>query len=86
MSGLITFSNDTPDDFIAVSSKCSPRFPNAISDASRIDSGNAMGTRDCCVAEKFGYHRYVKTLAYKVVDVSPQELHQHNKKTDEECH
>ena len=44
MSGLITFRRDTPDDFIAVSSKCSPRLPKAMSEASKMDSGSAIGT------------------------------------------
>ena len=46
VSGFITLSNEIPLDFIAVSSKCSPRLPKVISDASNIDSGNAKGTID----------------------------------------
>ena len=39
--GLLKF--EIPKLFTAVSSKCSPKFPNVISDASRTDNGIAMG-------------------------------------------
>ncbi|MPN51812.1 hypothetical protein SDC9_199461 [bioreactor metagenome] len=38
-------NNDIPADFMAVSSKFSPRFPKVISDASKIAKGNARGTK-----------------------------------------
>lgn len=42
--GFITFSSETPDAFMAVSSKLSPRLPKVMSDASRMESGRAIGT------------------------------------------
>ena len=44
MSGRMMRSSDIPALFMAVSSKCSPRLPNVISDASRTASGSAVGT------------------------------------------
>ena len=46
VSGFITLSSEMPLDFIAVSSKCSPRLPNVMSEASNIDKGSASGTID----------------------------------------
>jgi len=36
---------EMPADFIATSSKLSPRFPNVINDESKTANGNASGTR-----------------------------------------
>ena len=44
MSGFMTVTSEMPDDFMAVSSTCSPRSPKVIIDASNMASGNAMGT------------------------------------------
>ncbi len=44
ISGLITFSNEMPEAFIAVNSNFSPRLPKIISDASSMASGSAIGT------------------------------------------
>lgn len=44
MSGLITFSSDMPDAFMAVSSNFSPKLPKIISDASKMARGSAIGT------------------------------------------
>ena len=46
MSGAMTLTSEMPLDFMAVSSTCSPRLPNVINDANRMDSGNANGTID----------------------------------------
>lgn len=45
MSGFIVLSKGTPADFIAKSSSRSPKFPNTIIDASKIDNGKANGIR-----------------------------------------
>ena len=29
---------------------------------------------------------HLEALSHKIVDVAPEELHQHDEKTDEECH
>ena len=44
MSPRIILKSETPADFIAVSSKFSPRFPKTINAASKMASGNAIGT------------------------------------------
>ena len=44
MSGFMAFRREMPDAFIAVSSNRSPRFPNTISEASRMARGRAIGT------------------------------------------
>ena len=42
---IIILVNESPEAFIAVSSLCSPKLPNAIIEASRIESGSATGTQ-----------------------------------------
>ena len=42
--GLKTVSSEMPLDFMAVSSTCSPRLPNVMSEASKMASGKASGT------------------------------------------
>ncbi len=44
INGRIDLISDMPEAFMAVSSNRSPRFPNVISDASSMASGNAIGT------------------------------------------
>ncbi len=46
MSGRMIRKSDIPADFIAVSSKFSPKFPNVINEASSIARGNAKGTNE----------------------------------------
>ena len=38
--------SEIPADFIASNSKRSPKFPNVIREANKIDSGSAIGTRN----------------------------------------
>ena len=45
MSGLNAFISEMPAALMAVSSELSPRLPNVMSDASRMDSGKAWGMR-----------------------------------------
>ena len=45
VSGRMMRSSDTPLDFMASSSRLSPRLPNVISEASRMASGRASGTK-----------------------------------------
>ncbi|KAF5064063.1 hypothetical protein DSECCO2_288320 [anaerobic digester metagenome] len=43
MSGTIALMREIPADFMASSSRFSPRFPNIISEASNMDKGSAKG-------------------------------------------
>src|SRR6478672_1117062 len=43
-SGRINRNNGIPADFMATSSKLSPRFPKVIMDESKSERGNASGT------------------------------------------
>ena len=43
ISGAIALMREIPADFMASNSRFSPKFPNIINDASKIDNGNAMG-------------------------------------------
>jgi len=44
ISGLMILLRETPDVFMASSSRFSPMFPNVISEASKIARGRANGT------------------------------------------
>ena len=43
-NGRITLCNEIPADLKETNSKCSPKFPNVIRDASNTERGNANGT------------------------------------------
>lgn len=45
-NGIIIFRSESPEDFNATSSKCSPRFPKVINDESKMESGSASGNMD----------------------------------------
>ena len=45
ISGLIILWREMPDDFNAVSSKFSPKFPKVINEDNKIARGKARGTR-----------------------------------------
>ena len=38
------------------------------------------------IEEEFGYNIECKSFSNKVLDITPQELHQYNEQADEECH
>ena len=42
--------------------------------------------RDCSIEEQLADDRYFKPFAYEVVDVFPEELHQHDEEHDEKSH
>jgi hypothetical protein len=42
--GRMNRNKEIPADFMATSSKLSPRFPNVINDESKTANGNAKGT------------------------------------------
>jgi hypothetical protein len=43
--GLIIRGNEMPADFMASNSLFSPKLPRVISEANRVDKGNAIGTK-----------------------------------------
>ena len=43
ISGIMILCKDSPALFIAVSSKCSPRFPKVMREDNKIASGKAVG-------------------------------------------
>jgi hypothetical protein len=44
IKGLMNLCKETPADFMAVNSKCSPKLPKVMMEESRIAKGNAIGT------------------------------------------
>ena len=52
VSGCMMRNNEMPADFIAVSSNFSPKLPNVIKEANKIDNGNANGTTDATAYTK----------------------------------
>ena len=46
MSGRMIRKSEIPADFIAISSKFSPKLPNVINEASNIARGSANGTNE----------------------------------------
>ena len=85
ISGRMIWTSETPADFIASNSNRSPRFPKVISEASKIASGSAIGTRNRAayinISAKTGIPKPFPTMSS---NVPPQELHKHNKQTDAE--
>ena len=86
ISGRMIWTRETPADFIASNSNRSPRFPKVISEASKIASGSAIGTRNRAayinISAKTGIPKPFPTM-------SSMYLHRNcisNKQTDAEGH